>query len=90
VRDTAVVGAGDGAEAFLSGSIPDLKFAHFSFNLCHFEAEVDSDGGQVVVDEVVVAESDEEGGLADSLVAHNHYLEEEILLFDHYYHRVYT
>lgn len=39
---------------------------------------------------MVVAVPDEEGGLADTLIAHNDHLEEKILLFDHnYYHRVY-
>ena len=89
-ENTSVVSAGDGPESLLARGVPNLQLAHLSLDLVHLEAEIDADGGQVVVDEVVVAVPDEEGGLADALVAHDHHLEEEILLFDHnYYHRVY-
>ena len=57
--------------------------------LDHLEAEVDSDGGQVVINEVVVAEPDEKRGLAHSLIADDDYLKEKILLFYHsYYHHL--
>lgn len=57
--------------------------------LDHLEAEVDSDGGQVVIHEVIVAEPDEERRLAYSLIADYDYLKEKILLFYHsYYHHL--
>lgn len=58
---TAVVGTGDGAKSLLTGSVPDLQFANFTFYLDHFETKIYADCRQVVVDEVVVTETDEEG-----------------------------
>lgn len=81
---TPVVGTGDGTESLLASRVPDLQFAQFVIGLCHFEAEVDSDGGEVVVCEVIIAEADEERGLAYPLVAYDHYLEQVIQLFDHW------
>lgn len=82
-ENTAVVSTSDGPESFLTSGIPDLQFAGFPINFCHFEPEVYSDGWQVVVDEVIITETDEEGRLAHALVADDDYFEEEILLFDH-------
>lgn len=49
----------------------------------HLESEIDADGGQVVVDEIVITEADEQGGFAYSLVAHYYDLKQEILLLYH-------
>ncbi len=80
---TSIVSTSDGAKTFLAGSVPNLEFAQFVVNLGHFESKVDSDGGQVVVNEVVITEADEEGRFPDSLVAYDDYLKQKILLFDH-------
>lgn len=57
--------------------------------LDHLEAEVDSNGGQVVIHKVIVTEPDEERRLAYSLIADYDYLKEKILLFYHsYYHHL--
>lgn len=55
----------------------------------HLEAEIDANGGKVVISEVIVTEADEERGLAYSLIADYDYLKEKILLFYHsYYHHL--
>ena len=83
MKNTPIVCTGDGSESFLSSSVPNLQFAHLASNLVHFKPKIDSNGGEVVINEVVVAVPDEEGRLADSLVAHDDNFEEKILLFDH-------
>ena len=60
-----------------------MQFAVLPLHLLHLETEVHADGGQVVLGEVVVAEPDEEGGLADSLIAHDDYFEKIILVTNH-------
>lgn len=82
-RSTAVVGGCYCTKALLTCSVPNLQFAHFSIDLGHFEAKINSDGWKVVIDKLVVAESDEERGLSDALVAYDDDLEEEVLFFDH-------
>jgi hypothetical protein len=67
----------------LSSCIPNLQLASPSAQLDHLEAEVNSNGGQVVLGKVIIAVSYEEGRLSHSLVAHNDDLEEEVLLLDH-------
>lgn len=67
----------------MPSSVPDLKLAKLIIDLQHLKAEVHPNCGQVVLDEVVVAVPEEEGGLADALIAHDDYLEKEILLFNH-------
>lgn len=47
------------------------------------EAEVNADGGQVALLELIISEPPEEGALADWAVANDDYLEEVIVLADH-------
>ena len=82
-KSTPIVSTSDGPKSLLSSSIPDLKFTHFACNLVHFEPEIDSDGGQIVINKVVIAVSNEEWRFADTLIAYDDDFEEKILLFDH-------
>lgn len=47
------------------------------------EAEVNADGGQVALLELVISEPPEKGALADGAVADDDYLEEVVVLADH-------
>jgi hypothetical protein len=62
---TFIVCVGDGAEAFLSSGIPDLKFDIFAVGSDSFEAEVDSDGGHIVFVELIVCKPEKKAALAD-------------------------
>lgn len=78
-----VVGARDGPEAFLACSIPDLELYVFGIYGGGFEAEVDADGGEVVLLELVLCESDEYGGLAHSRIADDYCFVQVVELLDH-------
>lgn len=56
-----VVRAGDGPETFLSGSVPDLELDVLSVNEHSLEAEVDSDGRQVVFRELFLDKTYQDG-----------------------------
>ncbi len=84
--NTSIISAGNGAKPLLTRCIPDLQFACLPIELDHLESKVHANGGEVVINEVIVTESNEERRLAYSLVAHYHYLEKKILLFYHSYY----
>jgi hypothetical protein len=69
----------------LPGGVPDLELAEVAVDLQGFEAEVDADGCEVVVDEHVVAEAEEEAGFSCALVAGDYEFEQKVELF---YHRI--
>lgn len=79
-----VVCTGDGSEAFLPGSVPDLELDVFVINLDGLEAEVHSDSRQVVLGELVLHEAHQDGRLAHTRVADYHCLVEVVELLDHY------
>ena len=56
---SSVVGAGDCSESFVSCSIPDLKFDFVAVEREGFEPEVDSDGCQKNLAELVISVSDD-------------------------------
>ena len=60
-----------------------MELADFIVNFKHPEPEIDADGGEVVFDEVIIAEPEEEGGLADALIPDKDDLEDIILFLDH-------
>jgi hypothetical protein len=64
-RGTLVVGVGDGPEAFLPGSVPDLQLDVLVIGGHRFESEVHPDGGHVVLVELVVCEPQQQAALAD-------------------------
>mmetsp|Transcript_7344 Transcript_7344/g.17995 ORF Transcript_7344/g.17995 Transcript_7344/m.17995 type:complete len:252 (+) Transcript_7344:347-1102(+) len=72
----ADVGGDEGAEALLSGGVPELEADGAVFEVHGFGEEVDADGGLVVVVEFVVHEARDDGGFADGLVAE----EDELVL----------
>lgn len=58
---SSVVGTGDGPKAFLPRSVPDLKLYIFFINFNGLEAKVDSDGGKIVLRELILYKPDEDG-----------------------------
>ena len=64
-------------------SIPDLELYVFGIYGGGFEAEVDADGGEVVLLELVLCESDEYGGLAHSRIADDYCFVQVVELLDH-------
>ena len=54
-----VICTGDGPEAFLPSSVPDLKLDILVVDLDRFETEVDSNSGQVVLRELVFDEANQ-------------------------------
>jgi len=70
---SAVVGGGEGAEAFLSGGVPDGEFDFFVGHVEVFDFEVDADCGLDVIVEGVVGEAEEHGGLSYSCISNHEY-----------------
>lgn len=63
-RSTFIICVSDGAETFLSCSIPDLQFDVFAITVDCLESKVDSDSGHVVLVELVVGKTKQEATLA--------------------------
>lgn len=57
----SVIGTCDGSKSLLSSSIPDLKLDAFVIDGEGFEPEVDSDGGKIMLGELILYEPDENG-----------------------------
>lgn len=64
-----VVGLCDVFEPFLAGGVPDLHFHFFAIEDEGLDFEVDSDGGDVGLFEMIFAEAGDEVGFADTAVA---------------------
>lgn len=64
-----IVGTGNGPKAFLASGVPDLELNIFGINLYGFEPEVDPYSGEVVLGELIVNKTHEDGRLANSRVA---------------------
>ena len=76
----SIVGLGDGVEAFLASSVPNLQLS-FSFIESHdLFSEVDADGRDVGLREVVVNVFADEWGLAYSCVANHQYFENQLVI----------
>jgi len=86
MNNTSIISAGNGAKPLLARSVPDLQFACLPIQFNHLESKVDTNGREVVINKIIVTESDEERRLADSLIAHYYYLKKKILLFYHSYY----
>ena len=78
-----VIRAGYSLEPLLARGIPNLQLALIMVHFQSSELEVHPDGGGVVFEVRVVAESEEDCRLPHSLAAHNDNLEEIVVLFDH-------
>ena len=63
---TLVVRSGDGLEAFLASSVPDLEFDFLVINRDRLDLEINSDSGHEVIREIVISETHQEGGLANT------------------------
>lgn len=66
-----VVGLGDVLELLLACGVPDLQLELLIVDLDGFDFEVNADGGDVGLLEVVLAEAHDEVGLADAAVAND-------------------
>lgn len=66
---TAIVGGGDGAEAFLACGIPDLQLHALAVELDGPDLEIDTDGGDEGRRERVLTEAQQAAGLAHAGVA---------------------
>ena len=62
----SVVCTGYGSESLLPSSIPNLKFYIFSIHLDSFKSEVDSNGGEVMLRELILYKSNEDGRFSHS------------------------
>ena len=71
---TFVIGVGYGSESLLACGVPYLQFDVFVVGSHRFEPEIHADGGHVILVELVVRESEQEAGLADGGVPHDHVL----------------
>lgn len=80
---TSVVGARNGSKPFLPGGVPNLQLAYLIVDFKHPEPEIHADCCKVVFNKVIIAEPEEEGRLADSLVADKDDLENVVLFLDH-------
>ena len=58
--NTFVVGIGDGSEAFLASSIPNLQFDIPAVGVDGFESEVNTNGGHIILVELIVCEPQQE------------------------------
>lgn len=75
----AVVGLRDGLEPFLPGGVPDLQLDSGAIEGQGLGLEVDADGGEVRGLEGVLAEAEEEVGLADAAVADDEQLDQQVI-----------
>ena len=85
----AVIGGGDGAEAFLAGGIPNLSFDFFVVDEHALSLELDADGGFGVGVELVACVAGEEVRFADGGVSDDDDLEEVLfasLVVRHVFH----
>lgn len=75
-----VVSIGDGPISLLSSCIPNLKLNLFTIMSERSESEVNSDGGHVVLVELVICEPDKEAGLADAGISKKNHLEKMVII----------
>ena len=79
-RLTLVIGVGDGAEALLPRSIPNLQFHILIIRLHRFEPKVHSNRRHVVFVKLVVCEPQQQTRFPDRRIADDHVLEEVVIL----------
>ena len=76
----SVVALRDGAEALLSGRVPDLQLDLLALHLDRLDHEVDADGGALPRREHALREPAHQARLAHASVAHQHHLEEVLVV----------
>ena len=69
---TLVVCVGDCAVSLLARSVPDLKLYLSLAMRQRPEAEIDSNRGRIILDEIIVSKSDEQTRLADTGITEQH------------------
>jgi hypothetical protein len=77
---SSIIGIGNGSESLLSGSVPDLIFDGFIFEMNSFGGKLYSNCGFGIHCKRVLNESGQEIGLTYTRIANHDYLEEEIEL----------
>ena len=77
----SVVALRDGAEALLPGRVPDLQLNLLALHLDGLDHEVDADGGALPGREHALREPAHQARLPDARVAHEHHLEEVLVVF---------
>ena len=71
------------SESLLPSSIPDLKLDIFAVDLNGFEPEINANGGEIVLGELILNEANEDRRLAHSRITNDDCLVEMIELFYH-------
>jgi hypothetical protein len=71
---------GEGMEAFLAGSVPDLHFDSAVANRHHLHLKVDGDSRDVVHREILVLKTLEETRLADAAFPDNNDLDQDVVV----------
>ena len=77
---TFIVGVDDGAETFLSSSVPYLQFDYFLVDIDGLEPEVNADGDHVVLVKIVVGETQQQRTFTHCGVADHDKFEQMIVL----------
>lgn len=80
---TSIIRTCYGPEPLLACSVPNLQFAYFVINVEHFESEVHTYCCEVILDEVVITESQKQRRLPDALIPYEYYFKDVVLLFYH-------
>ena len=85
---TSVVSVGDGPVSLLAGRVPNLQLNILFGHLEGSKPEVDPNGGDVVLRESVVSETDEEARFAHIRVPDDDYLEKVVIVPFHCTHLI--
>jgi len=76
-----VVSIGNSPISLLSSCIPNLKLNLFTIMSERSESEVDTDGGHIVLVELIIGEPDEKARLADAGISKKYHLEKMVIIF---------
>lgn len=80
-----VVGLGNVLESFLASCIPDLHFEFFITHDQRFDFEVNTDGGNISVSEVILAEAGDKVGFTNPTVTNNDDFDQIVSFFSFHY-----
>lgn len=73
-----IVARGNRLEAFLTCSVPDLKFANFLVHIDSANLEVHSNRRHEIFLELIISESKEKAGFTDARVADHQHFEQVV------------
>ena len=77
---TFVICISDGPISLLSSGIPNLKLDLLTVMPERAESEVDADGGDIVLVELIICESYEKARLADAGITEKNHLEKMVII----------